>query len=135
MTPADYLELINMYSNSAALNSMNAIAVLTAYITAIYLAGKNLSKFQLGFVSILYTAFYFSPSQGVIRGVGQVFRLIRGFIEDFPDEAARLIDLGGPSQGAVTVPLILFFTAGWIGSILFMIDVRRKTRIEGERSS
>lgn len=59
MNPAEYMELLQLIGDSIGFHAMNAVAILFAYITAIYVVGPKLSRLQLSLVTILYSFFYF----------------------------------------------------------------------------
>ena len=47
MNPAEYMELLQLIGDSIGFHAMNAVVILFAYITAIYVGGPKLSRLQL----------------------------------------------------------------------------------------
>lgn len=126
MSPAEYLELIIMSRDSIAAGAMNAIAIFTAYVVAMYIAAKQLSVLQHLILSIAYTIFYFAPVRTVVVTISQVFALGAGFFEDHPDEAIRFVETGTPSEGTFIFPLLFMFIAAWLGSLVFAYTLRKE---------
>lgn len=126
MSAAEYMEMIRMTGDSIGLHAMNAVAILFAYITAIYLAGKNLSQLQIILATGLYTVFYFFPSFSAINNLENTFLLTNNFFIDYPAEANRLLNQSGATRDLFVNPLMIAFILAWIAGILFMLDVRRK---------
>ena len=132
MSVAEYLEMIRMTGDSIGYHAMNAVAILFAYITAAYLAGSKMSRLQLGLATSLYTVFYFFPSFSAINNISNLFRLTNNFATDYPEEALRFLESGGPSEDFFLNPLTIAFSLAWVAGILFMIDTRR--RLKSKRS-
>ena len=47
MNPTEYMELLQLIGDPIGFHVMNAVAILFAYVTAIYVAGTKLSRQQL----------------------------------------------------------------------------------------
>lgn len=126
MSVAEYMEMIRMTGDSIGLHAMNAVAILFAYITAMYLAGKNLSRLQISLATGLFTVFYFFPSFSAINNLENTFILTNNFYVDFPEEASRLLNQNGSTRDLFVNPLMIAFFLAWVAGILFMFDIRKK---------
>lgn len=125
MSVGEYLEMIRMATDGAGFHSMNALAILFAYLTAAYLAGNKLTKFQLVIATGLYSVFYFIPSFSAVNTMESVFRLGVNFRLDYPIEFARLTDMPALANVPLFVNIIsLAYILAWIAGILFMISSR-----------
>lgn len=122
MNPAEYMELLQLIGDSIGFHAMNAVAILFAYITAIYVGGQKLSRLQLSLVTILYSFFYFLPSATSLQNIERSIRVSASFYERFPDEA--LIYLGAPVSGELFVinPAMFAYFLAWVASLVFMRD-------------
>ena len=126
MSVAEYMEMIKMTGDSIGLHAMNAIAILFAYITAMYLAGKSLSTLQVTLATSLFTVFYFFPTFSAINNLENTFLLTDNFYLDYPGEASRLLNQNGSTRDLFVNPLMIAFFLAWMAGLLFMYDVRRK---------
>jgi len=126
ISPAEYLELMQLAEDSAGLHSMNALAVLFAYVTGIYIVGSKLEKAQIVALTCVYTAFYFFTAQTVVRNVSRAYRFIRDFVDKYPDEATALLNIDGNAEEPMVYVVSLILFLSWVLSIVFMRETRRK---------
>lgn len=119
-----------MLRDSVGLHAMNAVGLFTAYIVAMYLAGSKLRKFQLALVTILYSLFYFAPVRAAIEALNHAYLLASRLLVEYPDQQYIAGSSLVVSQEAATYPLIIGFALAWIGSIVFVWDIRRKKNSE-----
>jgi len=122
------MEIIQLTEDAVGFHSMNAIAILFAYVTAMYIAGKNLSKFQLILISVLYTFFYIAPSFTTAGNLDRVARMQLDFFTNFPTEASAFLGPGFSPEGFYFNPLLIAFFLAWLASIFFMLDIRRRAK-------
>jgi len=126
MNPAEYLELMNMESNSAGLHGMNGVSILFAYVVAAYFVGIKLSKRQLVAVNFVYSFFLTIPVLACLGSVRTGAIHTSRFITEHPEIAAEYGFTGGGT------PLAYFFYANlilwvfaWVFSLMFMHSSRK----------
>jgi hypothetical protein len=126
MTPAEYTELIIMLRDSTGLHATNAVGLFTAYIVAMYLAATKLSRFQLVLVTSLYSLFYLAPARTAIESLSHAYLLASRLVIEYPDQQYIVGTSDLLTQPVASLPLIAGFAIAWIGSIVFVWDIRRK---------
>jgi len=126
MTPAEYTELIIMLRDSTGLHATNAIGLFTAYIVAMYLAGSKLSRFQLTLVTNRDTIFFVAPARTAIESLSHSYLVANRLLTEYPDQEYIVGSSNMITEQAASFPLIAGFTAAWVGSIVFVWDIRRK---------
>lgn len=121
MNPAEYLELIEMGNAAAGNHSMNSVAVLSAYLVAAYLMGRNLSRFQYIALTGLYSVFYFFTVISTFITIERSLLYQREFAIEYPEEATKFVGLQFDGMQYLVVFVLV---AAWIVSILFMRSIR-----------
>ncbi len=126
VSPAEYMELLQLAEDSASLNAMNAVAVVFAYVTAAYLVGAKLSRIQAFSLTVVYTLFYLFPVNVVVNSLGRTYRIGLDFIEKYPDTSSDLMNANARSEDFYLYAITVVFSLSWLLSIVFMLNTRRK---------
>ncbi len=122
------MEIIQLTEDAIGFHSMNAIAILFAYVTAMYITGKNMSRIQLSLITVLYTFFYAAPAFTTSGNLDRVLRMQLAFFDDFPTEASNFLGPEISSETFVFNPLLIAFFLAWLASIVFLLDIRRRAK-------
>ena len=108
----ELLELFYTISGNVTNNITVLITALSAYLALAYIAGKDLSKFQVYTISVIYSAFVLFMIGGISRD-SQTLSYITTVLFDIDARADSVI---------LTIVLLL----GWLLSIVFMVQTRRE---------
>ncbi len=110
----ELLELFYTISGNVTNNITVFITALSAYLALAYIAGKDLTRFQVYSISTIYSAFVLFMIGGISRDSQTMF-LITSELFDINTSIDSLI---------LTVVLLL----GWLLSIVFMGQTRKVTK-------
>ena len=125
ISAAEYLELIALSGANISQNAVAATSVLFAYIAAAYFVGKQLSRFQVIAISLLYSVYFTFPVLATVGEQRRVQVLTGRFEEEFPAEFLHYYGQGHAQEYLMYGGLVISFLA-WALSIYFMVDRRKK---------
>lgn len=108
----ELLELFYTISGNVTNNITVLITALSAYLALAYIAGKDLSKFQVYSISVIYSAFVLFMIGGISRD-SQTLSYITTVLFDINASADSII---------LTIVLLM----GWLLSIVFMVQTRKE---------
>ena len=124
MTEIEFLEAAAIHGQGVTQIPMNMIAVIFAYIIAMYFAGKSLSSFVAVSLSITYSLFLFGPMIAYAQSMYRYCVVVELYGKKFP--AGQLLpEIEGPHYFTVIITLAPIFLA-WIGSMFYAHLVVRK---------
>lgn len=123
ITPAEYLELIELGNEAAGAHSMNAIAVLTAYLVAAYFVGRQLTRFQSIAVTGLYSVFYFFTVIATFITLERTLLYQREFSIEHPEVSEKFVTLQFDGMQFVVIFILLL---AWVVSVGFMRSARNE---------
>lgn len=124
ISPAEYLELIQLAEDAAGFQAMNASAIIFAYVTAIYIVGHKLSRIKALALTFVYSALYIFPVSSVLTNIARAGRLNSNIAVEFPDIALSTLSSNIPSTEFYIYSSALVFFLCWLLSVAFMINER-----------
>ncbi len=119
------IELISIHRNETGVHVMNFVAVMFGYVATAFFVGKQLSKFQVSAITILYTFFTVLPTLAGFESA-KTLRALQGQYIDFGGELVNTSLLTAIAPEAVAGTIIM----SWIISVVFMSQARK---IEGRK--
>lgn len=125
ISPAEYLELIQLAEDAAGLQAMNAIAIVFAYLTAIYIIGEKLTRFQAIALNCIYTVFYFFPVRAMVGNITREYRVGEDFVRVYSEEASTLINVSSLGEEFFVYGGSLVFLLAWLLSIAYFVETRK----------
>lgn len=125
MSPAEYLELLQLTSDGTGGHASNAFSTIIAYLIAAYFVGANLSRFQSISVSIVYSLYLTNPIRAALRGFDRLGTLNLEFLREHPEIAEIYIGTPELAYDFYQILFILVLLSAWVLSISFMITARK----------
>ena len=107
----EQIELFYTVSGNVTENITVLITTLFAYLALAYIAGKDLSRFQVYSISTIYSVFIFFMVGGISRDSATV-----------SDIAFSLFQIDSSNDGLILTIVLLL---GWLLSLIFMVQTRR----------
>lgn len=126
ISPAEYLELMQLAEDAAGFQAMNASAIIFAYVTAIYIVGHKLSRIKALTLTFLYSVLYFFPVSSVLTNIARAGRFTDIMAIEFSDIALSALGSNTLSTEFYIYSSSLVFFSCWLLSVAYMYDERKK---------
>ena len=126
MSDAELIEAIRGAMFVIHSNREYALTVLTGYLLIFHFIGAQLTRFQSAFVTVVFSLIYLH-SNVENYGTGGILDKYRDILrEQSPELVARLGI--SPNAGFTNEVELLLALIIYLGAILFMLSIRRRTK-------
>jgi hypothetical protein len=125
MSPAEFLELLQITSDGTGGHATNAVSTMTAYLIAAYFIGSKLNRIQFISVTIVYFVYIVFPIRAAIRGFDRMGTLTTEFQREHAEIAAIYLKEAFFSFEFYRILFLLIFASAWALSLSFMYFARK----------
>ena len=122
MTEYEILDLISTHRTEGGFHVMNFAAAMFGYIAAAYFVGAKLSRFQTYAVTFIFCLFLPGPMLAAYDAASAITFLSHTYGPQYESVQNTAKTLGAVAP--TLVPAIVL--GGWIVSVMFMWQVRRR---------